>query len=133
MKYLLDTHSFIWAVTDYEKLSKNAQEVVSDMNNDVFVSIISFWEMSIKYSIGKIDLGVYSVENFLAVAIKSEFSILQLEPIDAATGYQLPWKESHKDPFDRMLIWKALRNNYCIVSRDANFKLYTDLGLKLIW
>lgn len=108
-----------------------AQEVVSDMNNDVFVSMITFWVMSIKYSVGKIDLGAYSVEDFLDTAIKSQFSISQLDPMDAATGYQLPWKESHSDPFDRMLIWKALRNDFYIVgiSKNSDFLSSSPLSL----
>lgn len=133
MKYLLDTHSFLWSVTDFEKLSGKVREIVADIDNEVFVSVVTFWEMSLKYSVGKIDFGGYAVENFTDAARKSQITILQLDPLIAASSYELPWPGTHRDPFDRMLIWTAIKNDFFIISKDANFKLYTDLGLKLIW
>ena len=54
MKYLIDTHTFIWAISDTDKLSKNALELIKNFDNDVFVSVVSFWEISLKVSIKKI-------------------------------------------------------------------------------
>src|SRR5258706_9773979 len=134
MKYLLDTHSFIWAVTsDYKKLSEKALKVVQDSENEIFVSVITFWEMSIKKSIGKIDLGKAVVEDFIEHANRNQFTIASLSPLSAATNYQLPWRKSHRDQFDRLLVRKAIKNDFCLISKDSDFNLYSDLGLKLIW
>lgn len=73
MKYLLDTHSFLWTVTDFEKLSRKVQEVVADMENEVFVSVVTFWEMSIKHSVGKIDLAATRLKILLKLQIKANY------------------------------------------------------------
>ena len=51
MKYLIDTHTFIWAVSDTRKLSDNVHSIITNIENDVFVSVISFWEIALKTSI----------------------------------------------------------------------------------
>jgi len=50
MIYLLDTHAFIWAVLETDKLSKNVQNIIKNMNNEIYVSTVSFWEISLKTS-----------------------------------------------------------------------------------
>lgn len=54
MRLLLDTHTFIWYVTSGSKLSLTAMQLINDGNNEVFLSIVSVWEMAIKHSIGKL-------------------------------------------------------------------------------
>jgi len=133
MKYLLDTHSFIWTITDVKKLSKNARQIIEDSNNEVGVSVVTFWEISIKKSIGKISFGKFMPEDFVSMANRSQFTIIGLAATVAATAYRLPWRKDHNDPFDRMLVWKAIQNDFHLVSKDSDFSLYKDLGLKLIW
>jgi PIN domain nuclease of toxin-antitoxin system len=133
VKCLLDTHSFIWATTDSNKLSKEATRIIENVNNEVCISVVTFWEMSVKHSVGKMNFGNLAVEDFIELAQKSKFSIVELPASVAATAHRLPWRKNHKDPFDRMLIWKAMQNNFHLVSKDSDFLLYSDLGLKLIW
>ncbi len=114
-------------------LSKKALSLVEDSSHEICVSVITFWELAIKKSVGKIDLGSVRVEQMLGLAEQSNFIILELSPSLAATSYKLPWFVGHRDPFDRMLIWKALQKDFTIISKDASFHLYSDLGLKLIW
>jgi PIN domain nuclease of toxin-antitoxin system len=133
MKYLLDTHSFIWAIRDTNKLSKKASKIIEDTNNDVWVSVVTFWEMSIKHSLGKLSLGNVSPEDFIGFANNSQISIVGLSAALAASSHQLPCRKNHKDPFDRMLIWKALKSDFHVISKDSDFSLYSDLGLQLIW
>src|SRR5579862_9101554 len=110
MKYLLDTHSFIWSITDSKKLSEKITKVIENSENEVLVSVITFWEMSIKRSVGTLDMGKMSPEDFIKLAGNAQFTIVGLTPKDAATSCQLPWKKAHRDPFDRMLVWKAIKN-----------------------
>ena len=56
MNYLLDTHSFLWVLFDDEKLSERSREIIKDPDNDIFVSVITYWEISLKYAIGKLEL-----------------------------------------------------------------------------
>jgi PIN domain nuclease of toxin-antitoxin system len=133
MKYLLDTHSFIWAITDTKKLSSKVIQIIEDTNNDVSVSIVTFWEMSIKHSIGKLSLGNYEPQDFVSLATDSQLSIIGLSATLVASAHQLPLRLQHKDPFDRLLIWKAIKNDFQVISKDSDFHLYKDIGLQLVW
>jgi PIN domain nuclease of toxin-antitoxin system len=132
MKYLLDTHALIWALTETTKLSKTVKSILIKSDAHIIVSTISFWEMSLKYSLGKLDLGGLSPEQFPDACLETGFEILNLE-MDISSTYQQLSAQYHKDPFDRMLIWQAMCNRYTLVSDDANVKNYTSEGLKVIW
>jgi len=97
------------------------------------VSVVSFWEVSIKYELGKIRLKGVTPEGFLTEAEKSNFAILTLKPSEASSGHLLLFLGNHRDPFDRILIWQAMQNNMTLVSNDSDFNLYRTLGLKLVW
>jgi PIN domain nuclease of toxin-antitoxin system len=58
-QYLLDTHTLIWAIVDAGKLSRTALNILQDVNNQLFVSVVSFWEIAIKHAKGKL-----YIENF---------------------------------------------------------------------
>ena len=132
-RYLLDTHTLIWTITDDTKLSANVRKILQDRNNILLVSAVSFWEMAIKYGKGKLDL-----ENLDINSIPDYCEILGIEQIplmpDEAINYsQLFLSENHKDPFDRMLIYQCIKNNYTLVSIDEKMKFYKKEGLKCIW
>jgi len=61
------------------------------------------------------------------------FSIISLQEKESITFHELPVKEKHKDPFDRMLIWQAITKNMVIISKDESFAQYVNDGLKIIW
>ncbi len=107
--------------------------MIEDASHEICVSVVTFWELAIKKSIGKIDLGKVQIEQMVELAQESRFAIIDLSPSMAASSYRLPWFGNHRDPFDRMLIWKALQQDFTIISKDSAFLLYSDLGLKLIW
>ena len=133
MIYLLDTHTFIWAALESSKLSKNVHSIISNANNEIFVSTVSFWEISLKTSIKKFSFENIDIKNFPKYARDMDFSILDLQENETITFYELPQKEKHKDPFDRMLIWQAITKNMIMISKDESFDQYTKNGLKLVW
>ena len=133
MIYLLDTHTFIWAALESSKLSKNVHSIISNANNEIFVSTVSFWEISLKTSIKKFSFENIDIKNFPKYARDMDFSILDLQENETITFYELPQKEKHKDPFDRMLIWQAITKNMTMISKDESFDQYTKNGLKLVW
>ena len=132
MNALIDTHTFLWSVSDPDRLSKKAQTVLKDPNNSIWISVVSFWEISIKHAVGKLELVNVLPEAFPDIAKQMQFEILNLSALDAATFYKLP-KMRHKDPFDRLIIWQAIQQKMPLISKDQQFKDYKELGLKVLW
>jgi len=132
MSYLLDTHTFLWLVFNPSNLSSSSQEVLKDRGNRVSVSVLTFWEISLKYSLGKLILKNCTPESLVEVAKKLDLDPLELTPRDAAAFHRLP-KMIHKDPFDRMIIWQAICHDLTLISRDKQFQAYQKLGLKTLW
>lgn len=133
MNYLLDTHTLIWTILDADQIPPKTKAIIQNTQNIIHVSVISFWEFSIKYSLGKLTSNGISPEDLLPLTKKNQFSILPLQPEEVSTAYRLPWMGTHKDPFDRILIWQALQNNMTIISKDSDFSLYIHMGLRLTW
>ena len=132
-RYLLDTHTLIWAIVDKNKLSKPVLKILQDNDNKLFVSAVSFWEIAIKQGKGKIEF-----ENFQIRSIPDyckRLAIVQIPLMsEEATNYSdLPAYENHKDPFDKMLICQCISGNYTLISKDEKMKYYKDIGLECIW
>ena len=132
MKALLDTHVFLWAVFAPKKLSADTRALIQNINNVLLLSTISFWEISLKYAIGKLELHGCSPEDLLGVASAMHLELLQLSPDELASFHRLP-RVAHKDPFDRLIIWQALQNKLILISGDQRLSDYESLGLKVIW
>jgi len=121
MKYLLDTHTAIWALDDKTKLSEKAKAIIDDVSIPLCISIISAWEVAIKTSIGKLDF-VGGSEKFLDEMQKNGIELFNLKGSHIKYVEQLPFH--HKDPFDRLLISTALAENLTIVTIDENIQKY---------
>jgi PIN domain nuclease of toxin-antitoxin system len=115
-----------------EKLGKKAHSALTTPGNEIFVSAVTFWELSLKHSLGKLILKGVSPEELPEVAEEAGFTLLTLDPKHAAEYHQLP-KLGHKDPFDRMLVWQAIQSGATLLSKDPEIKAYTKHGLKLMW
>ncbi len=131
MIYLLDTHYMLWTIADSKKLSKKVKEVITDPENSIIVSAISFWEVSLKSSLGKLEITGFAAEDLPDACLNMGFEIVTLSAEDSSTYHMLK-AVYHKDPFDRMLIWQAIQNNYSMISVDKNVNKYVSEGLK-IW
>jgi len=132
MKLLLDTHTLLWSIGKSNELSKKVIQEIKNVNNEVFVSAVSLWEIALKSSIGKLLIS-FNVDKIPEYCRKMGFTLIPLEPIDALNSLQLPQKDSHKDPFDRMLIFQCIKNEYVFVSKDTHLELYEDEGLIYLW
>lgn len=133
MKYLLDTHTFLWSIMDTTKLSSPVLDIICQGNTDIFVSSISFWEIAIKVQLGKLQFTNFHLLHLPNIADQYEFTIHTPSPYDYITYAELAAVEGHRDPFDRMLIHSAIRNNMTILSCDRWFKEYKAQGLQLMW
>ena len=132
MNYLLDTHTLIWAITAPQKLSKTAKDLIESPEQHIIVSAITFWEISLKYSIGKLALENISPEDFPNICHEMDLEVLPLDPETCATYHNLRAKH-HKDPFDRMLIWLAKTQDFALVSKDESVRLYESEGISVVW
>ncbi len=132
MKLLLDTHAFLWACMEPRKLGARARAAINDPASEVFVSAISFWEISLKHALGKLDLRGVTPEALPAAAAASGFDVLRLEAAAAASFHQLT-RTGHKDPFDRMLIWQAIGSDLTLISKEKFPAEYLKLGLRVVW
>ncbi len=133
MEYLIDTHVFIWALMDTKKIPKKTFEILEDENNTVYISPMSFWEIAIKCQSKKLELHGISVLHLPHVAKQFNFSILDPDTYDYVSIGQIPLKENHHDPFDRMLIQQAIRNDLVLISKNEKFRQYEENGLQLMW
>ena len=132
MSCLLDTHALLWTLFDPTRLGKKAAESISNPDVTVLVSVVSFWEISLKYATGKLELAGVVPDDFPAIVRQSGFDILPIAETDAATFHRLP-RMGHKDPFDRLIIWQAISRKLTLVSQDSAFADYRHLGLKVLW
>lgn len=132
MKLLLDTHAFLWSLFSPEKLSQRARREIISPENEVSVSVVTFWEISLKYALGKLELSGVTPEELPDFADHMDLEILPINPAEASSFHQLP-RHSHKDPFDRIIIWQAIQRRLTLVSKDRNFKDYLEVGLNVIW
>jgi PIN domain nuclease of toxin-antitoxin system len=132
MNYLVDTHCLIWSLLDPQKIASSHRAVLVDATSPKFVSKISYWEIALKFGLGKLQLKGISPERLLKVATEAGYEIYDITEDDFATSYQLPVSKVHKDPFDRLLVWQCIRNDLVFVSEDKRLKEYVKHGLKLV-
>jgi len=131
MKLLLDTHALLWSILQPSRLSAVSRRAAQDRENEVFVSSVSLWEISIKARLGKIDLIGLTTDDLIPSALQMGFKLIDLSPEEAVTQGNLK-EDTHFDPFDRMLIWQAILRDLTLVSRDPEFVRFKKDGLKLL-
>ena len=121
MKILIDTHTLLWFLSNDVKLSEKAKKIIENSKNDVFVSIASFLEISIKLSLSKLLLDI----PFELLFVESEnlgIQILQIKKEHLIYLTKLPF--FHKDPFDRIIICQGIIEDTAIISIDEKFDEY---------
>ncbi|GBF78769.1 type II toxin-antitoxin system VapC family toxin [Aphanothece sacrum] len=128
MKLLLDTHAFLWWVSDDPKLSLTAREMITDSDNTVYLSVVSAWEIIIKVGTSKLSLP----EN-PEIYIPSRLISNQFESLSVLMSHVLrinSLAHFHKDPFDRLLIAQSLVEDIPIITVDS---LIVQYPVKTIW
>ncbi len=118
MRLLLDTHTFLWWLSDWEQISESARAAIADPNNEVLVSAVTGWEIGIKKARGRL----VAPDNLAAVVEEKRFEHLSLTFAHAERAAALP--PHHRDPFDRMLIAKAQAEGLVLVTRDSRIADY---------
>ena len=117
MKLLLDTHVFLWFINGDSQLPAQISQQIQDVNNNVYLSVISVWECTIKYQLGKLPLPE-SPETYLPKQrIRHQIDTLSIDEGTITELKNLP--PLHRDPFDRLLICQARQHNLTFVTFDA--------------
>ena len=128
MRFLVDTHTFLWAILSPEKLSDRVTEIFTDREAELLLSIATPWEMAVKAGIGKLENGADILDDFEHRVTASGYGMLETSVKHAIRSGSLP--RYHKDPFDRLLVAQALDLDLPILSRDTIFDAY---GVRRIW
>lgn len=132
MIYLLDTHIILWSLFEPHKITHHIRTILENDSDIKLVSGVNLWEISLKYSLGKLELGGTNPNELYEALLESGYEVVALENRLLATYYQLPKKNDHKDPFDRLLIWQAISNGYTLITQDKKIKQYGADGLKIV-
>ena len=122
MKFLLDTHAFLWFISGDTALSKTARSAIEDENNDVFISPASLWEIAIKASVKKLTLREPFDILIPKELAKNEIELLGISVAHLALVSSMPFR--HRDPFDRLIAAQAKVEQMALVSADEVFDAY---------
>jgi len=128
MKYLLNTHAFLWLNDESERLTQTVKELCSSGEHEFYLSMASAWEMQIKHQLGKLSLAMPIAE---LVIKNTQENNIQLLPIDLShINYLEQLPSHHKDPFDRIIIAQAIIEGMSIISIDHAF---VDYPVNIVW
>ena len=128
MNALLDTHTFLWWVTDDARLPSSVRSILSDGKNSIFLSAASGWEIAIKAQLGRLRVPA-PLEGFIAEQISLHaFQSLAIQMSHALHVYTLP--RQHADPFDRLLIAQSQLEDLPILTSDPAFAAYE---VEIVW
>ena len=128
MRLLLDTHVLLWWVVGDPRI-ESIKNIVEDPANEVFYSAASVWEIAIKNAIGRLPVPPGEA---MCEFEKAGFTELEVTAAHAAATAELPFREDHRDPFDRMLIAQAIQEQMDLITADRKFSGYDGFRLVII-
>ncbi|MDY0903716.1 type II toxin-antitoxin system VapC family toxin [Pedobacter sp. CFBP9032] len=125
--YLLDTHTLLWMQDDNKTLSTTAREILEDSRCNLYLSIASFWEISIKQSLGKLQLE-YTLDELSESCLSNNILVLPIQLSALNILKNLPF--IHRDPFDRIIVSTAIDMNFNLITKDLNLHRY---DANIVW
>lgn len=128
MRLLLDTHAFLWWVTDDPQLSTTARAAIADEGNPVMVSAASAWEMAAKHRLGKLGSAAEAVDRYAELILADGFEHLAIDHRHALKAGS--YLQAHRDPFDRMLAAQSELDRLTLLTCDAAFEAF---DIDVLW
>jgi PIN domain nuclease of toxin-antitoxin system len=128
VKLLLDTHVFLWWIERNTRLSARAGALIADPDCEVFVSIVTIWEIAIKAGLGQLEM-----PDDLGGFLRSELATNDFESLPIAFEHAVAARDlprHHRDPFDRLLICQSRVEALALVSADPVMAAY---GADVVW
>jgi PIN domain nuclease of toxin-antitoxin system len=129
LKLLLDTHCWLWWLSEPQKLTSSMLEAISNSENELFLSVASIWEIAIKVGIGKLSIPQPLAKLVAEQLPQDSIKILDIRAIHALKIEELPFH--HQDPFDRILIAQAICETLTIITSDRKFAMYSAKLLEI--
>ena len=126
MKYLLDTNALIFSLCNPSGLSEKAEKLITT-ERELFVSVVSLWEIAIKQSIGKLSIKA-DIPKIESICRERGIEIISIDSAEIEGIKQLP--RLHNDPFDRLLICQANARSMTMITRDSIIPKY---DVKTVW
>jgi PIN domain nuclease of toxin-antitoxin system len=128
MRILLDTHAFLWWITNDHRLSQRSIELISDGSNELLFSAASGWEIAIKAGLGRLDVPD-PLDRFVSEHLfRNHIGVLPMQLSHALHVVALP--QFHRDPFDRLLVAQARVEGLSLLSSD---KVFEDYDVDVLW
>ena len=128
MRILLDTHAFLWWISDAPQLSQKARQIIGNGENALFLSAASGWEIAIKTRLGKLKLPA-DITSFIA----EQLSVNAITPLPIQMKHALHLNslpDFHRDPFDRMIVAQAQVEGLPVLTADPQLAGYS---VQIIW
>jgi PIN domain nuclease of toxin-antitoxin system len=123
---LLDTHVFLWAISEPKRLSSKARSAITKLENQVYVSPVTAYELSYKHRQGKLPSGTAIVTSFARQVAHLYASELPVSAPHTLAAGQLDWE--HKDPFDRILAAQAMVEGLTLVTADEDLRAFEPVA-----
>jgi PIN domain nuclease of toxin-antitoxin system len=121
MNFLLDTHVALWALSDDERLTKEARGLITNEDNRIFASVASMWEIAVKKAL-KPDRMLLSGKEFFHYCRQAGYELLPIREVHVLSLENLP--ALHSDPFDRILIAQASAESLALLTHDSIMAKY---------
>jgi len=128
VKILLDTHTFLWFIAGDKQLDHYARQLIEDMGNERYLSMASVWEITIKSSLGRLEVPTPPSALIHEYVWANAIDLLAITPEHLDILHGLPYH--HKDPFDRILIAQAIQEQMVLITKDQAFNAY---NLQVAW
>ena len=128
MRYLLDTHTLLWALFEDELISPRGRKLILSPANELLVSAASAWEIATKHRLGKLPQAQALTGNFIPTIAAAGYLLLPISVEHALRAGSLPG--DRRDPFDRMLAAQSIHDDIPLLSNDEQLDVF---GLRRIW
>jgi PIN domain nuclease of toxin-antitoxin system len=122
MRYLLDTHVWLWSLFETKRIASKAMRLLEDPKNEVYLSVASLWEVAIKYGKGTLELPLPPATCFARSIENKRRTSLAIEPRHVLATVEL--ERRHADPFDRLLVAQAMEEGMVLVTHDTQLRQY---------
>lgn len=128
MRALIDTSTFLWFISGSGRLSEEARQYIANLENEIFLSVVSLWEIAIKTSLGKLEL-LRPFDQLIPEHLEqNDITVLPIQISHLFKVINLDFH--HRDPFDRLIIAQGLVEQMPVITNDAAFYQYP---VQLIW
>jgi PIN domain nuclease of toxin-antitoxin system len=124
VRLLLDTHVAVWSITESHRIPRNIHDLISDPQNEAYVSAATIWEIAVKHMLGKRSATPFSGEEAIGHFANASYTIIDVTARHAAAVER--YRLDHADPFDRLILAQAKAEPMRLITKDSKLIDYSD-------